>query len=218
MKKKTNKRQAEYNKQLKRIRQFIRRAEKRGYDFPSNVIPKKPKRITDASIRRLTKITPEYLYKHGRYGGEASGGEIIPAEQGRKLERKVSAKRAAEARRLNKQEIFYEKPKRVLEDRNFFSYQVIENFKVNANKFNINFSTKIISWINMLIDKYGEDAVSEMLEAGARDGKLINYQMAYDGRLLNQYIASMLDYLPDVGEIMKEDILEAVEESDVLIE
>ena len=55
--------QRQYEKELKRIKQFIRRAEKRGYRFPDNVIPPKPKRITRASVSRLQKIKPQTLYK-----------------------------------------------------------------------------------------------------------------------------------------------------------
>ena len=53
----------EYDKQVKRIKQFVRKAEKRGFIFPDNVIPSKPKRITKASVRKLAKITPKELYK-----------------------------------------------------------------------------------------------------------------------------------------------------------
>ena len=67
----------EYDKQVKRIKQFIRRAEKRGFIFPDNVIPNKPKRITKASVRKLSKITPKELYKKAEYGGEATEGEIV---------------------------------------------------------------------------------------------------------------------------------------------
>lgn len=55
--------QQAYKKELKRVKQLIRRAEQRGYTFESNPLPKVPKRITEASVRKLEKITHKTLYK-----------------------------------------------------------------------------------------------------------------------------------------------------------
>ena len=94
----------EYDKQVKRIKQFVRRAEKRGFIFPDNVIPNKPKRITKASVRKLSKITPKELYKKAEYGGEASEGEIVSAKEGLELERKARAKKSAQTRKHKKEQ------------------------------------------------------------------------------------------------------------------
>ena len=87
-----------YAKQLKRIKQFIKRAEKRGYIFEEDVIPQKPKKVTKASVRKLEKLTPEKLYKKSLYL-EESTGEIEEAQKRRKEERKQSAKKAAKTRK-----------------------------------------------------------------------------------------------------------------------
>ncbi len=60
MKKTTPNKQA-YLKQEKRIKQFIRRASKRGYEF-GEVLPERPQRYTKKSIERLQKMTPNKLY------------------------------------------------------------------------------------------------------------------------------------------------------------
>lgn len=57
----TNKYLAEYNREVRRLKQAIRRAEKKGYTVPSNIIPPKPQKITAGSVRRLAKITPEKI-------------------------------------------------------------------------------------------------------------------------------------------------------------
>ena len=49
---------ADYAKELKRLQRFIKRAEAKGFSFPINAIPQKPKRITRASVKRLQDITP----------------------------------------------------------------------------------------------------------------------------------------------------------------
>ena len=53
---KLTKNQIEYNKQVRRIKNFIKRAEKRGYEFNEDILPKTPKRITKQAIKRLEGI------------------------------------------------------------------------------------------------------------------------------------------------------------------
>lgn len=83
----------EYRKQLQRIKRFIQRAEKRGYQFNKSLIPAPPKRITKASVERLRKITPQKLYRHAIYTTPSL--ETIPAEERRLQERKEAAQKAA---------------------------------------------------------------------------------------------------------------------------
>lgn len=90
--------QIQYEKQLKRIKQFIRRAEKRGYYFPEDIIPKKLKRPTKKSVEKLSKITPELLYKKSQYVIKETG-ELISGVEGRKAERKEASKKAQETRK-----------------------------------------------------------------------------------------------------------------------
>lgn len=114
----------EYKKQVDRIRKFVRRGELRGYHFMSTTpkrktnrrtgesevvvptdikmweLPKRPKKITEATIRKLKEITPEYLYNRALFSDPATG-EMLTGQEGRKRERKSSAKKAAETRKRN---------------------------------------------------------------------------------------------------------------------
>lgn len=111
MAKKTKKRQSAeqqainkaYAKERNRVKSFVRRAEKRGYIFPESIIPSIPKRKTEASVRKLKKLTKDVLYSKATYGGEATYGEIVSGKEGLKLERQLRAKRAAETRKKNKE-------------------------------------------------------------------------------------------------------------------
>lgn len=100
-KKRVSQTQQAYRKELNRIKNFIRRAEKRGFLFPDNIIPQQPKTITKASVRRLQRFNPDYLYKKSRYI-DVETGEILKGEAGRAYERSQVAKRAAETRRQKK--------------------------------------------------------------------------------------------------------------------
>lgn len=111
MAKKTKKRQTAkqqainkaYAKERNRVKSFVRRAEKRGYSFPESIVPSIPKRKTEASIRKLKKLTKEMLYSKASYGGEATSGEIVSGKEGLKLERQLRAKRATETRKEKKE-------------------------------------------------------------------------------------------------------------------
>ena len=111
MAKKTKKRQTAeqqainkaYAKERNRVKSFVRRAEKRGYSFPESIVPSIPKRKTEASIRKLKKLTKEVLYSKASYGGEDTFGEIVSGKEGLKLERQLRAKRAAETRKEKKE-------------------------------------------------------------------------------------------------------------------
>lgn len=92
-----------YAKERNRLRSFVRRAEKRGYSFPDTIIPSIPKRKTEASIRKLKKLTKDVLYSKATYGGEVTFGEIVSGKEGLKLERKLRAKKASETRKANKE-------------------------------------------------------------------------------------------------------------------
>lgn len=73
---------------------------RRGYVIDA-VLPKEPKKITEASVRRIKKISSN-LYKKSYYVTEE--GEVISGEEGRKYERSRAAKKADETRKRKKQE------------------------------------------------------------------------------------------------------------------
>ena len=87
----------------KAVSNFFRKARsmaRRGYVIDA-VLPKEPKKITEASVRRIKKISSN-LYKKSYYITEE--GEVISGEKGRKYERSRAARKAAETRKRKKQE------------------------------------------------------------------------------------------------------------------
>ncbi len=110
MAKKISEKKALYMKQRKRIQSFIKRAEKRGYSFPSGILPPIPKNITQASINRLAKLTPEKLYSKATAQvktydktGQALYKEVS-GTQARLQERQEAGRRGYQARVLAIQE------------------------------------------------------------------------------------------------------------------
>lgn len=93
----------QYKKEIKRIKRFIKRAEKRGYSFNFKE-PEQPKRIRKESVERLKKITPEKLYASSVYRGLYSDFRELGGLEARKRERSASAKKGAETRKRKKEQ------------------------------------------------------------------------------------------------------------------
>lgn len=92
-----------YRKEVRRIQQFIRRAVRRGYRFAQDILPAVPKRITEASVRRLQRLGAEALYKKSTALSE--DGQIVSGLERRKEERsEVSRKSARTLRRKREAE------------------------------------------------------------------------------------------------------------------
>lgn len=139
---------AEYNRNVKRIKQFIRRAEKRGYKFPDIKLPKGGK---------IRELTPEKLYKKAVYGGEATFGEVVPAEEGLKAERSARSKKSAQTRAEKKEA-----------ERRFFSGE--ETTKNTAEYLPIKENIIISNFIDDLIEKLQEPS-EEYYYFSTRKGK-----------------------------------------------
>lgn len=97
-KKKQTPLQLEYKKQVKRLKQAIARAEKRGYVFPKDIIPDKPKRITRKTVERLKKIKTAELYAKAEKL-DIETDELISGTEARKQERSEAAKKGAKTRK-----------------------------------------------------------------------------------------------------------------------
>ena len=211
-----------YAKQVKRIKQFIRRAEKRGYQFSEDVLPQKPKRVTQASVRKLAKLTPEKLYQKAVYGGSASYGEIVTGTEGVKLERSFKAKKAAETRKYRLAEPSQEStntpgfvpPENISEDVSFFDAVVITGFKAHVRQFNEHASNLLLSWLDRILATNDVHDVATMLNDGAEAGLIVTYQIVYSQDKLTQYMSEMLDYLPEAGSLFKAEMMDAMEQEE----
>lgn len=208
----------DYSKQVKRIKQFIRRAEKRGYQFSEDVLPQKPKRVTQASVRKLAKLTPEKLYKKAAYGGLASEGEIVPATEGVKLERSLRAKKAAETRKYRLSEPTqestntpgFEPPENLLEFG--ISNVIVQNFKSQILHFPKEIADKIIALINTLVTEQGiEDVAYSLQHMPMQFYEYINRQGYDSNAAIQEFSSALIEYLPNASDGYKADLMDAFE-------
>ena len=213
MAKKLTQLQLDYKKQVKRLKQAVRRAEKRGYIVPENVIPKQPKRITKKSVERLKKITTKEIYsKSEKLDFET--GELIPGEVARKQERSESAKKAAKTRKekrynAEKGESEYYEPQ--YETFPNGADIIIGNFKAEMTRFPEVAQPIVNKWLDRLLRDYSKEDVAEMLENAASQGLGVDYSIAYREDLLLDRLSEMFDLLPGASTGNKIDIMEAME-------
>lgn len=189
----------EYDKQRKRLKQAIRRAEKQGYIFSEDILPKKPKRITKASVRRLAKITPELIRQKGKFLIEETG-EIIP----------VKGNKA-----VIKQEITRKKQERTHAEPQYlpsFSTNVIQRFKSYILGFPPAIYEMVLPLINTLIHDIGEDGVATALENMPQQFHEYLHRHTYDsGTAISEFATSLIEYVPDVTIQYKKDLMDKFE-------
>ena len=136
---------AEYRRQRNRLSRFYKRASERGYIWEKSFIPDIPKVVTEASVRRLKKLTPESLYKKAFKISDYGSGELIPGEKARKLEKKQSAKKAAETRKKNKlKKEITEALKKDTAD--FYKEEIKQDYPVASEVIINNFMSQIEQW------------------------------------------------------------------------
>ena len=218
---------AEYIKQERRIKSFVRRATKRGFIFPENVIPERPKRITQKAVERLREITAPSLYKEAQYV-EPSTGEVVSGYQGRKSERRIAARKGKRKGKTYKgtryeqygmpEEPLKPKPYLATETPDVYSDAVIKNFKGILKQFNARGAGVLSEWIDHLIANFGKHEVAIMLEAGAQMGLVITYDVVYAEQLTRQYMSDMVQYIgsiePEDVDSFGQDFYDALEEDD----
>lgn len=100
---------AAYMKERRRIQGIMRRMEKQGFVYEENYLPTIPKRITQASVRRLREqyatstVKREALYKVDLESGEVQTAEEYRKQKAEEAVRKIRAKRKTKRARRNGQ-------------------------------------------------------------------------------------------------------------------
>lgn len=81
--------QEQYSKEINRIKNAIRREAKKGNVLTFDIIPPKPKKITEGTIRRLNKITPAKI-RSKSIQVDITTGEIISISAKEKSSKKTT--------------------------------------------------------------------------------------------------------------------------------
>lgn len=203
--------QQQYRKERRRIQNAMNRLDKQGYVLPEDLLPSIPKKVTQASINRLKKITSESIYKKSKKL-DFETGEAIPGIVARDKARSQRAKEAAR-RRSFKQE--YVSPQ-------FYTEPQYTTFPSGADIIISNFRSDVIGrfpesagpilnrWLDGLLAQQDKEDVANMLETAAANGVVIDYKVAYNTEALMGAIADFMDYL-DTTSGFKQDLMDTLE-------
>lgn len=217
---KTQRNERLYQKEISRIKRFVKSAEKRGYQFDLSFLPKKPKNVKITTVRKLQAIKPKDLYKHSVYGGAESYGEIISGLKGRKLERKAAAKKAAQTRKRNKNKNNNSNNTNTNPDTHynpthntdFYFKSVISMWYGELSTFaNGEAYALLRAWMGSMIRENGIENVAKMLQEGADAGVRLTWETVYKTGNAETYIGDLLDNIPDQGVLYREQVLERVD-------
>lgn len=188
----------EYTQESARIKQFIKRAQNRGYVFSDDILGERPRQITQADVDRLKALTPEELYKQAEYvskidpnTGEVT--EIISGTEGRKRERQTSAAKSKHTREINKKQVEPEKPRaqerpepilndtvlKNLEDE-LSNWQPVNNWSVYMKNQKIREVSQCRSILKIAIDEFGRDVIARRVEENAFTIRMCIPAICYD--------------------------------------
>ena len=212
--------------QEKRIKGFLRRATKRGYMFPENIMPKRPDVINKEYVEKLRELTPPSMYKEAHWV-DPTTGEYVTGYQGRKTERKRASKKAQRTKQKRKQRRYEQyappeetepRPYMPTDDPDFYSETVIRNFHYILSHYSPEATWVLRNWIANLIFKYGANEVALMLQTGAEMGLIVTWDVVYDEQMQRSYMSDMVNYIasiePEDAEIYGQAFYDALERDD----
>ena len=199
--------QLEYRKERQRIQRQINRMTNRAYDVP-DLLPKIPKKITEASVRRLKKITTEKLYKESRFI-DIETGEILTSKEGQELERSRRKKPKQKVQAPPPTPIAPPEPDYVMFDKQIltvFTMDMTEIFGRNEKLFNY-----ITRWYNMSLEKYGAEEMAEALEKAKSEGLFPGWEAVSDSEILVGKLEAITNLMA-INSESREELFEELEQ------
>jgi hypothetical protein len=199
--------QQEYRRERQRIQRQINRMTNRGYDVPE-LLPKIPKKITEASVRRLKKLTTEKLYKESRFI-DFETGEILTSKEGQALERSRRKKPKQKVQAPPPTPVAPPEPNYVMFDKQIltvFTMDMTEIFGRNERLFNY-----ITRWYNMSLEKYGAEEMAEALEQAKAQGMFPGWEAVSDGEILVGKLEAITNLMA-INSESREELFEELEQ------
>lgn len=196
-----------YRKERQRIQRQINRMTNRGYDVPE-LLPKIPKKITEASVRRLKKLTTEKLYKESRFI-DFETGEILTSKEGQALERSRRKKPKQKVQAPPPAPVAPPEPDYVMFDNQIltvFTMEMTEIFGRNEKLFNY-----ITRWYNTSLAKYGAEEMAEALEKAKSEGMFPGWEAVSDSEILVGKLEAITNLMA-INSESREELFEELEQ------
>lgn len=216
--KKLTKNQLEFKKQQARIKRFIKRAEKRGYEFSKNVVPQMPKRVTQKALKTITNIKPNDLYKQAEYV-DRSTGEYLTGIEGRKIERAIATQKAKATReqKKNNTEPTVDPYFNVDDYPSDYVHSasdevIVKQIYDELRSFPINLTSPLIQLVKNLVHENGVNAVATMWKALEEKFSECLARLHYDSKsAISDYSTQIIEHMPDMSDEYKKDLMEKFE-------
>lgn len=177
----------EYQKELNRIKRLVKSAQKRGYRFETDPIPKAVKNPTKKSVERLQKITPATLYSKSTYFDPILQARVSGTEE-QKLVRSRSSKKSAQKRaskKINSDKTVAGQPPSAIDDVLTYVEELLSGWSPLAHWSNgyttlKENDTRIFrNVLNGAIAELGREQVARNLEANATEVKQLAWHICY---------------------------------------
>lgn len=171
-----------WSKEVRRIKNFIRRASKRGFEFNANIIPEMPKRVTKKALQELRRqTTPNRLYMQATYhlaSGQTTG------VRGRQIERQTAARKAARTR-AEKGEIKLP-PQGRLTLNNFLRTFTEAGFDTTWSAYMREMKTedrnRAVNMVERAVAQFGEEVVAQRIQDNAMRISELAERIAWDSK------------------------------------
>lgn len=196
-----------YDKERRRIQNYISRYKRRGFEV--NVqIPSIPKTVTEASIRRLQKITPDYIQRNSR-AIDLSTGEILTGMEalarGRKrnkIETEVDSYRPG-TKSYSTEPMSYD----------LYSETIVANFLDTVSKLPPRVSDYLTKMIMDAMRVVDVEDIAEALMTTDRRFDELSERMSYDSEgAAEEYSSAFLNAIPNISTGLRDDLELAYEE------
>lgn len=181
----------QYQKELKNLKQRIRRAEKAGYSFDS-IIPNKPKRVTQKTLERLRNIRGDVLYKKAQTYTSPLG-EILSKPPTSKEKRRIE--RESKKYRDVRDEIEYG------EDIRYINDEILRSAEEKIDEFDLaDFPSLYVYQFHAVNRDYAKAVVYNAIADDGRDAIAQRLNSVTTATEINSLIEKIL-YASDANEV-----------------
>lgn len=172
---------------LRRIRRFIKSAEKRGFQFTEEL----KQNLSSYSTQKLKALTPEKLYKQATY---SIGGETVTGTKGRQIERTISAKKGVATKIRKREEREQREWEKAFEDarrhREAEEQRHIEYLREKRRKRESYEEQYIPLFADIVLSN-----IEQMIEEGLQNDKYVGYKRKVkdNAEILRRYLADEIN-------------------------
>lgn len=227
---KKSKNQRQLNKQLQQLRKIQKRVQQKGLHVDLST-PKKTEKPTKKQVEQIKQIkrqeqrklkepktnnTVKLTQKQLQKAIASRQQRLKPVKPLKVKQPKITPRKPQTSQQEIPENLTpptpeQEIPENINTDTSFFAETIIGNYRQQLRKFPIHAEPLLGQWLDKLIAEHGIEDVATMLQAGASEGNLLTFEIAYSMEKMEGYIAEMLTYLPEMTDWYKAEVMEQFE-------